>query len=84
LKPNPEGNTLAGDPPIRQSARHTLGNKAAEITNSTMMRSTENLLQELMSLDESHRIEARRCAQIDRSVMENHPDQHHITVIDPT
>ena len=35
-----------------------------------MMRSAEDLLQELLSLDESHRIEAKRSAQIDRSVME--------------
>lgn len=35
-----------------------------------MMRSAEDLLQELCSLDESHRIEAKRASQIDRSVME--------------
>lgn len=35
-----------------------------------MMRSAEDLLQELLSLDESHRIEAKRCTKIDRSVME--------------
>jgi len=35
-----------------------------------MMRSAEDLLQELAALDESHRIEAKRAAQIDRSVME--------------
>lgn len=35
-----------------------------------MIRSAEDLLQELLSLDESHRIEAKRCTQIDRSVME--------------
>lgn len=35
-----------------------------------MMRTAEDLLQELLSLDESHRIEAKRCSQIDRSVME--------------
>ena len=35
-----------------------------------MMRTAEDLLQELLSLDESHRIEAKRCAKIDRSVME--------------
>lgn len=35
-----------------------------------MARTAEDLLQELMSLDESQRIEAKRCAQIDRSVME--------------
>jgi ATP-dependent DNA helicase RecG len=35
-----------------------------------MMRSAEDLLQELTSLDESHRIEAKRCTQVDRSVME--------------
>lgn len=35
-----------------------------------MMRSAEDLLQELYSLDESHRIEAKRASQIDRSVME--------------
>ncbi|MGO3743948.1 MAG: ATP-binding protein [Alcaligenes aquatilis] len=34
------------------------------------MRSAEDLLQELCSLDESHRIEAKRASQIDRSVME--------------
>ncbi|HUD32737.1 MAG TPA: RNA-binding domain-containing protein [Variovorax sp.] len=33
-------------------------------------RSAEDLLQELQSIDESHRIEAKRCSQIDRSVME--------------
>lgn len=33
-------------------------------------RSAEDLLQELQALDESHRIEAKRCSQIDRSVME--------------
>ncbi len=35
-----------------------------------MMRSAEDLLQELSLLDESHRIEAKRASQIDRSVME--------------
>jgi ATP-dependent DNA helicase RecG len=35
-----------------------------------MMRTAEDLLQELLSLDESHRIEAKRCTQVDRSVME--------------
>ncbi len=35
-----------------------------------MIRSAEDLLQELSSLDESQRIEAKRGAQIDRSVME--------------
>ncbi len=35
-----------------------------------MIRTAEDLLQELLSLDESHRIEAKRCTQIDRSVME--------------
>ena len=35
-----------------------------------MMRSAEDLLQELISLDESHRIEAKRCTQVDKSVME--------------
>lgn len=35
-----------------------------------MMRSAADLLQELCSLDESHRIEAKRASQIDRSVME--------------
>lgn len=35
-----------------------------------MIRTAEDLLQELMSLDESHRIEAKRCTQVDRSVME--------------
>ncbi|MEY4417461.1 MAG: hypothetical protein RIQ53_4754 [Pseudomonadota bacterium] len=34
------------------------------------MRSAEDLLQELSVLDESQRIEAKRCTQIDRSVME--------------
>ncbi|WP_198119054.1 ATP-binding protein [Massilia rhizosphaerae] len=33
-------------------------------------RSAEDLLQELQSIDESHRIEAKRCTRIDRSVME--------------
>jgi len=36
-----------------------------------MARTAEDLLQELMSLDESQRIEATRCTQIDRSVMES-------------
>lgn len=35
-----------------------------------MNRSAEDLLQELQSIDESHRIEAKQCTQIDRSVME--------------
>lgn len=35
-----------------------------------MMRTAEDLLQELTSLDESHRIEAKQARQIDRSVME--------------
>ena len=35
-----------------------------------MMRSAEDLLQELHALDESHRIEAKLAQQIDRSVME--------------
>lgn len=35
-----------------------------------MIRTAEDLLQELYSLDESHRIEAKRARQIDRSVME--------------
>lgn len=35
-----------------------------------MARTAEDLLQELMSLDESQHIEAKRCTQIDRSVME--------------
>ena len=35
-----------------------------------MMRSAEDLLQELTALDESHRIEAKLARQIDRSVME--------------
>ena len=35
-----------------------------------MMRSAEDLLQELTALDESHRIEAKRARQIDRSIME--------------
>lgn len=34
------------------------------------MRTAEDLLQELAALDESHRIEAKRCRQVDRSVME--------------
>jgi ATP-dependent DNA helicase RecG len=33
-------------------------------------RSAEDLLQELQSIDESHRIEAKQCTQIDRSIME--------------
>lgn len=35
-----------------------------------MMRTAEDLLQELTALDESHRIEAKRASQVDRSVME--------------
>ena len=35
-----------------------------------MMRTAEDLLQELTALDESHRIEAKRARQVDRSVME--------------
>ena len=35
-----------------------------------MMRTAEDLLQEIVSLDESHRIEVKRCTQVDRSVME--------------
>jgi ATP-dependent DNA helicase RecG len=35
-----------------------------------MMRTAEDLLQELTALDESHRIEAKRSRQIDRSIME--------------
>jgi ATP-dependent DNA helicase RecG len=35
-----------------------------------MMRSAEDLLQELVALDESHHIEAKRGSQIDRSIME--------------
>jgi ATP-dependent DNA helicase RecG len=35
-----------------------------------MMRTAEDLLQELTALDESHRIEAKQARQIDRSVME--------------
>lgn len=35
-----------------------------------MMRSAEDLLQELFSLDESHGVEAKKASQIDRSVME--------------
>lgn len=35
-----------------------------------MMRTAEDLLQELSALDESHRIEAKQARQIDRSVME--------------
>ena len=34
------------------------------------MRSADNLLQELCAVDESHRIEAKRASQIDRSIME--------------
>ena len=34
------------------------------------MRSAEDLLQELTTLDESHRIEAKRCTKVDRSIME--------------
>ena len=34
-----------------------------------MMRTAEDLLQELSSLDESHRIEAKRASQIDRSIL---------------
>jgi ATP-dependent DNA helicase RecG len=33
-------------------------------------RSAEDLLQELQAIDESHRIEAKQCTQIDRSIME--------------
>jgi ATP-dependent DNA helicase RecG len=36
-----------------------------------MMRTAEDLLQELSALDESHRIEAKLARQIDRSVMES-------------
>jgi ATP-dependent DNA helicase RecG len=36
-----------------------------------MIRNAEDLFQELLSLDESHRIEAKRSTQIDRSVMES-------------
>jgi len=36
-----------------------------------MPRTAEDLLQELMALDESQRIEAKRCLQIDRSAMES-------------
>lgn len=35
-----------------------------------MIRTAEDLLQELLAVDESHRIEAKRASQIDRSVME--------------
>ncbi|WP_367848529.1 ATP-binding protein [Rhodoferax sp. WC2427] len=35
-----------------------------------MMRTAEDLMQELLALDESHGIEAKRCTQVDRSVME--------------
>lgn len=35
-----------------------------------MMRTAEDLLQELAAVDESHRIEAKRASQIDRSIME--------------
>ena len=34
------------------------------------MRSAEDLLQELTTLDESHRVEAKRCTKVDRSIME--------------
>lgn len=34
------------------------------------MRSAEDLLQELLAVDESHRIEAKRASQIDRSIIE--------------
>jgi ATP-dependent DNA helicase RecG len=34
------------------------------------MRSAEDLIQELQSIDENHRIEAKRASQIDRSIME--------------
>lgn len=40
------------------------------MTMNDVNRSAEDLLQELQSIDESHRIEAKRCTQIDRSVME--------------
>ena len=33
-------------------------------------RTAEDLLQELLLVDESHHIEAKRCMQVDRSVME--------------
>lgn len=35
-----------------------------------MIRTAEDLMQELLALDESHGIEAKRCTQVDRSVME--------------
>lgn len=35
-----------------------------------MMRTAEDLLQELAALDESHRIEAKQARQVDRSIME--------------
>lgn len=35
------------------------------------MRTAEDLLQELCAVDESHRIEAKRASQIDRSIMES-------------
>lgn len=35
-----------------------------------MTRNAEDLLQELMAVDESQRIEAKRASQIDRSVMD--------------
>ncbi len=35
-----------------------------------MMRTAKDLLNELLALDESHHIEAKRCTQVDRSVMD--------------
>lgn len=40
------------------------------MTMTNTNRSAEDLLQELQSLDESHRIEAKQSTQIDRSIME--------------
>jgi ATP-dependent DNA helicase RecG len=40
------------------------------VSLNDVSRTAEDLLQELQSVDESHRIEAKRCSQIDRSVME--------------
>ncbi len=47
-----------------------------------MARTAEDRLQELMSLDESQRIEAKRCTQIDGSAIETvttpAPDSHQL------
>jgi ATP-dependent DNA helicase RecG len=40
------------------------------VSANDIPRTAEDLLQELQSVDESHRIEAKRCCQIDRSAME--------------